>query len=68
MGDKFYVVLQGRVSVLKRNPVIRDWAVRWHQYSGLLSWKEKDYDLRAKKSKDDYMEDYMLEQRGAVSM
>lgn len=57
-NDKFYIILDGTVSVQKRNPLIDDWDWAMSVYNALLDWKEKEFDKRIAKAMNLYFQRY----------
>ena len=50
IADNFYVVLNGSVSQLVRNPIIDEWDWAMSIYKALVQWKRKDFDVKAHKA------------------
>lgn len=48
--DKFYVILQGTVSVLIRNEVVDQWEWAMSVFNALKDWKEKEFDKKVAKA------------------
>lgn len=48
-GDTFYILIKGAVSVLVKNPQIKDWNIEYKYYKKLKAWKEQ-FDVRAKEA------------------
>ena len=53
VGDKFFIIIKGLVSIKIRNPTMKDWNVQWKRYNNLIDWKneffEPQVDLAIKK-------------------
>jgi hypothetical protein len=60
-GDKFYVILKGSVSVHIRNPIIKEWKIQWLRYKELKRWKAENFDKRANKAREQYMDSYQTQ-------
>lgn len=60
IGDKFYIILKGVVSVKVPNPAIKNRYSLWKEYQQLKEWKENVFDLRVrqaeKKRKDSILQ------------
>lgn len=41
IGTKFYMILQGSVSVTIPNPKIREWQIKQQEFKQLLEWKDR---------------------------
>jgi hypothetical protein len=50
IGDKFYMILKGIVSIQVPNQKVKNWDFYWNQYSKLKEWKS-NFDLRVEESK-----------------
>jgi hypothetical protein len=61
VGDNFYILLKGVVSVQIPNPAIRDRAVKRKDYDKLLAWKKEEFDPRAEKAREEHLETYQKE-------
>ena len=46
IGDKFYIILKGVVSISTPNSAIKDRALKWIDYKMLLEWKENHFDKK----------------------
>lgn len=54
-GDKFYIILEGKVSVSIPNPLITHWQEKMKHYKELLVWKRKVFDIELEKCKQSYL-------------
>ena len=61
-GETFFIILQGLVSVMVRNPAIKEWNNEYKYYKELVEWKTK-FDIKAKKAEAERMENYQNEMK-----
>ena len=61
-GETFFIILKGIVSVMVRNPAIKEWNSEFKFYQELVEWKQK-FDKKAKKAETDRMENYQNEMK-----
>lgn len=59
IGDQFFIILKGVVSVHIPNPNIEQRHTKKRDFERLLKWKKEDFDLRVKAFKDQHTEDYI---------
>lgn len=64
--DKFYVILQGTVSVLIRNEIVDQWDWAMSAYNALKDWKEKEFDKKVAKAMKAHFERYKREMEGKI--
>lgn len=57
-SDKFYIILDGKVSVLVKNPLIDEWEWAMSVYKALSLWKEKEFDKRVSRAMELYYTRY----------
>ena len=50
-GDKFYIILQGIVTINIKNPKIPDWKARNQDLKYLLKWKSTVFDPKCEQIK-----------------
>ena len=58
VGNTFYIIVHGTCSVQIRNPKIKDWYGQYQEYKQLLEWKEKIFDPKCEKVKEQHIENY----------
>ena len=58
VGDKFYIILRGVVSINTPNSAIKDRAVKFKDYQLLLEWKENEFDKKAESCKREHYDGY----------
>jgi CRP-like cAMP-binding protein len=44
-GDKFYIILKGKVSISIPNPLIKKWKEKYELMETLNKWKSNKFDL-----------------------
>ena len=44
VGDKFFIIVKGLVSIKIKNPSIKDWNDEWRRYNNLLNWKNEYFE------------------------
>ena len=59
IGDQFFIILKGVVSVQIPNPNIEQRHTKKRDFERLLKWKKEDFDPRVKAFKDQHTEDYI---------
>lgn len=57
IGDKFYMIIQGVVSIQMRNKDLRNWEYLRKQYEKLLRWKTTKFEPRVLQAKAKWDED-----------
>ena len=60
-GDKFYIIVQGVVSVQIKNDQIKERMFKRREYDQLLKWKGEVFDPKVEKAKADFFENYQEE-------
>lgn len=48
VGDKFYIIFKGIVSVFIPNPSIKEWFTKRKHFLKLLKWKEEIFEIKVK--------------------
>ena len=47
VGNEFFLILKGLVSIQIPNPAVPEWKIKWRDYQKLLDWKKSTFDPRA---------------------
>jgi hypothetical protein len=55
VGDNFYIILLGVVSIMIPNPTIVDWKCQRKKFERLLDWKKVHFDPKFEKAKEDML-------------
>ena len=63
IGDTFYIIIQGVVSIQLRNNNIKNWAYARKQYNKLLKWKELEFDPRVADAQEKWNDDQAKKKR-----
>ena len=53
----FYIILEGSVTVRKKNPDIKDWKFKYTKYEELKEWKKAEFDPKAREYRLKYLDD-----------
>ena len=59
MGDEFFIIINGLVSVQSPNPTIDDWKIKQNDYKHLLKWKEEHLDKKVQRMKRETYDRYL---------
>ena len=51
IGDKFYVIIKGVVSVHVPNPAIKDRAVKYRNFQNLMEWRDNEFQKKVEEAK-----------------
>ena len=57
-GDKFYIIIQGVISIKIKNKNILERRFKQREYDNLKKWKAEVFDPKVKKHKEEFFENY----------